>query len=102
MINSFLFQNIIRFWLDNGIDGFRIDAIPHVYEVADISLNETLLSPGLNSSLHASLNHNLTKDQPETYDLISEWRKFVDTYAEQNKRDEIVRENKNIFASNLP
>ncbi|XP_003692294.1 maltase 1-like [Apis florea] len=83
-------ENIMKFWLDNGIDGFRIDAIPHIYEVADISLNETLLSPGLNSSLHASLNHNLTKDQPETYELISEWRKFVDTYAEQNKRDEIV------------
>ncbi|XP_006625201.1 maltase 1-like [Apis dorsata] len=83
-------ENIMKFWLDNGIDGFRIDAIPHLYEAANISLNETPFGENLNLSLHASFNHTLTKDQPETYEIVSEWRKFVDTYAKDNNRDEIV------------
>lgn len=91
----------MKFWLDNGIDGFRIDAIPHLYEAANISLNETPFGENLNLSLHASFNHTLTKDQPETYEIVSEWRKFVDTYAKDNNRDEIVREKKYIFANNL-
>ncbi|XP_043799476.1 maltase 1-like [Apis laboriosa] len=83
-------ENIMKFWLDNGIDGFRIDAVPHLYEAANISLNETPFDEKLNLSLHASFNHTLTKDQPETYELVSEWRQFVDTYAKNNNRDEIV------------
>lgn len=94
MIYSFFFQNIMKFWLDKGIDGFRIDAVPHLFESANISLDEPPLGKNLNLSLHASLNHTLTKDQPETYELVKEWRDFVDNYAEENKRDEIVREKK--------
>lgn len=94
MIYSFFFQSVMEFWLNNGIDGFRIDAIPHIYEVENISLNEPPIGQNLNLSLHASLNHIYTKDQPETYDLVQEWRNFVDEYAKNNNRDEIVRKKK--------
>ncbi|XP_022165961.1 alpha-glucosidase-like [Myzus persicae] len=29
-------QDILRFWLDKGIDGFRMDAIPFLYERQDL------------------------------------------------------------------
>ncbi|PBC27951.1 Maltase [Apis cerana cerana] len=83
-------KSVMEFWLNNGIDGFRIDAIPHIYEVENISLNEPPIGQNLNLSLHASLNHIYTKDQLETYDLVQEWRNFVDEYAKNNNRDEIV------------
>ncbi|OAD52780.1 Maltase 1 [Eufriesea mexicana] len=84
-------KEIMKFWLDNGIDGFRIDAVPHLFESANLTLEEPSLNlPGLNETHHANYNHTLTKDQPETYDLIVSWREFVDEYARINNRDEIV------------
>jgi maltose alpha-D-glucosyltransferase/alpha-amylase len=49
---------IIKFWLDAGIDGFRVDAVPYLIE-----------REGTN-------NENL----PETHEVLAEWRKFVDTH----------------------
>ncbi|XP_003395914.3 maltase 1 [Bombus terrestris] len=86
-------KNIMKFWLDKGIDGFRIDAVPHLYELKDITKNEPKLDhvdPSLNASNHAYYNHIYTKDQNETYELVQSWRNFVDDYAKQNNRDEIV------------
>ncbi len=31
---------ILKFWLDKGVDGFRVDAIRHMVEVADFTKNE--------------------------------------------------------------
>ena len=36
----FYLKGILRFWLDKGVDGFRIDALAHLFEVNDTSLDE--------------------------------------------------------------
>lgn len=28
-------KNVLRFWLDKGASGFRVDAVSHLFEVAD-------------------------------------------------------------------
>ncbi|KZC10587.1 PREDICTED: maltase 1-like [Dufourea novaeangliae] len=81
---------IMRYWLDKGLDGFRIDAVPHLFET-NLDKDEPPSNiPGAKPGEHLYLNHIYTKDQPETYKLIQSWREFVDKYAEENKRDEIV------------
>ncbi|KAK1128205.1 hypothetical protein K0M31_002675 [Melipona bicolor] len=86
-------KDIIGFWLDKGIDGFRIDAVPHLFEAENITLNEPKL-PNADSSLNethfAYYDHIYIKDQPETYELVQSWREYVDHYANKNNRDEIV------------
>ncbi len=49
-------QNVIRFWLDLGIDGFRLDAVPYLYE-----------QEGTNC-----------ENLPATHDFLRQLRKMVD------------------------
>ena len=48
--------NALRFWLDRGIDGFRLDAVPYLYE-----------RPGTNG-----------ENLPETHEFLRQVRKTVD------------------------
>ncbi|KMQ86539.1 maltase 1 [Lasius niger] len=62
-------REIILFWLRKGVDGFRVDAVPHLFET-----NYTLDEPesgikGATKTDYNFLNHILTTDQPETYKL---------------------------------
>jgi maltose alpha-D-glucosyltransferase / alpha-amylase len=50
--------NIIRFWLDMGIDGFRVDAVPYLFE-----------REGTNC-----------ENLPETHEFVKEMRRFVDEH----------------------
>ncbi|CAK9810393.1 Maltase 1 [Anthophora quadrimaculata] len=86
-------KDIIEYWLDIGFDGFRIDAVPHLFE-GDITKDEptaTDIPPdAVVGRDHVTLNHTLTKDQPETYELIKSWRKIVDDYANKRNQTEKV------------
>src|SRR4029079_14478856 len=48
--------NVMRFWLDRGVDGLRLDAVPYLCE-----------REGTN-------NENL----PEPHEILKEWRAFID------------------------
>ncbi len=37
---SCILQNVLRFWLDKGVDGFRIDAAKHLFEAEDLTQDE--------------------------------------------------------------
>jgi maltose alpha-D-glucosyltransferase/alpha-amylase len=50
--------DIMGFWLDRGIDGFRVDAVPYLYE-----------REGTNC-----------ENLPETHGFLKKMREFVDTY----------------------
>ncbi len=53
-------EKIMRYWLDMGVDGFRLDAIPYLIE-----------RDGTNC-----------ENLPETHDLIKEWRRVMDEHYE--------------------
>lgn len=92
LLTKTLFQEVIKFWLNKGVDGFRIDAIPHVFEVDDLRdepKNENA-PPGTTPHEYAYLDHIYTKDDPRTYELMLSWRKLVDDWADKNNSDEKV------------
>jgi len=74
--------DIIAFWMDNGVVGFRFDALRHLYESKDF-LNEPCLKEGdeCSPTKYENWNHTYTIDQPENIDIIKEWREFMDNYA---------------------
>jgi maltose alpha-D-glucosyltransferase/alpha-amylase len=50
--------NVIKFWMDQGIDGFRVDAVPYLFE-----------REGTNC-----------ENLPETHDYLKEMRRFVEMH----------------------
>ena len=67
------FESILRFWLDRGVDGFRID-------VANLLVKQK----GLPSQgpLEAAGQPSPWSDRPEVHDVYRAWRRIADSYAE--------------------
>lgn len=84
-------QEVIKFWLKRGIDGFRIDAVPHLFEVDDLRDEPRSNAPGSTPHDYTYLEHIYTKDDPRAYELVLSWRKLCDDFADKNNSDEKVR-----------
>lgn len=88
-------KNVLRFWLARGVSGFRIDAVPYLFEVgADSSGNiadEPLTGPSCpNPDDECYTIHTLTQNQDETFDMSFQWRAVLQEFTEQYKTEEKV------------
>ena len=80
-------KDVMTFWMDKGVDGFRIDAVNFLFE-DDRFMDEPLSGiPGVNPNSSAYLNHIYTKDQNGTLDMIYQWREHMDEYTEAHGGD---------------
>ena len=74
------FDDILRFWFDRGISGFRID-VAHAL-VKDRSLRDD--TPALDTDHPSIRRHGLRSDfsmnRPEAHDVIRRWRTIADRY----------------------
>ncbi|XP_060531299.1 maltase 2-like [Cylas formicarius] len=73
-------KEILLFWLDFGADGFRMDAVPYLFE--DDSFSDEPLSgvSGYVATDYEYLKHPYTKNLDETYDMIYQWRRVLDDF----------------------
>jgi alpha-glucosidase len=74
-------MDVLRFWFDRGVDGFRIDVLWHMVKAADFRDNP--LNPDYLPSMgemHRVLQLNST-DQPEVHDIAAEMRAVADSYG---------------------
>jgi len=72
------FEQILRFWLDRGVDGFRID-VAHAL-VKDASLaDEPEPFPVVRTASSSEWRRGI--DQPEVHDIYRSWRRLADGYA---------------------
>jgi alpha-glucosidase len=72
----------MRFWLDRGADGIRLDAIQNVIKdelFRDNPLNPDYLS-GIDDPFY-SLSRIYSGDRPETIEVIKRMRRMVDLYG---------------------
>ena len=67
------FESILRFWLDRGVDGFRID-------VANLLVKQKGLPS--RGPLEAAGQPSPYEDRPEVHDVYRAWRRIADKYAE--------------------
>lgn len=73
------FLDILRFWVDRGVDGFRIDVAHSLVEDQSFADNpySAELEPGYMPEHFGHLEHLYDLDQPETPDVFRSWREAV-------------------------
>ncbi|XP_046614382.1 maltase 1-like [Neodiprion virginianus] len=80
-------ENVLSFWLKRGVEGFRIDAINHMFEDDRFLDEPSSNNANVSAGYYDSLNHIYSKDQPETYDVLQSWRDLLDKYAQESNTD---------------
>jgi alpha-glucosidase len=68
----------VRFWLDRGVAGFRLDAIPTLFE--DPQFRDEKPLGGTNAFGDPILDDNYTSNLPEVHDVMRSLRKVVASY----------------------
>ena len=75
--------DVLRFWLDRGVDGFRLDAISRL--IKDDQFRDNPLNPewqpGQNPYRELLQLHSA--DQPEVHDILARMRRFIDLYGDR-------------------
>ena len=70
--------DVMRFWLDRGAAGYRIDAISRLFE--DPNFRDESFLPGTDAYGNPKIDHKYTDNLPEVHDVLREMRKLVDSY----------------------
>ncbi|CAH1772622.1 unnamed protein product [Owenia fusiformis] len=83
-------EAIMRFWLDKGVDGFRVNSVDYLFEDYDLR-DEPSSSTSNVTNAYDSLDHIYTKSQPEIHDIIARWRAIIDEYSKlRNGRKRVL------------
>jgi oligo-1,6-glucosidase/alpha-glucosidase len=76
-------MDVLRFWLDRGVDGFRIDVLWHIVKaegLPDNPVNPTW-TPGRTERDRMIQLHST--DQPEAHAISADFRALADSYGER-------------------
>ncbi|RYJ06475.1 MAG: alpha-amylase, partial [Actinomycetales bacterium] len=70
-------ESVLRFWLDRGVDGFRIDVAHGLVKAEGLPDADLTLDP------HRDPTGLLPMwDQPGVHEIYRDWRRLTDTYAD--------------------
>jgi len=82
--------DVVRFWLDRGVDGFRIDMAHHIMKDPDLRDNPPNPKPG--KTLHKPFGpydsqlHIYDKGHPDVHAVYREFRQLLDSYSQEQPR----------------
>ncbi len=80
-----MFEGVLRFWLDRGVDGFRVDVAHGLFK--EESLRDQVVdgqSPASDATemVQRALTDEPMWDQPEVHDVYRRWARILDEYGE--------------------
>lgn len=82
-------KDVMKWWLDKGIAGLRIDSVPFMFEVLPNENNELPDEPPsgkcTDPEAECYLNHIYTQHQPESWEMVYQWRELTDSYKDDPK-----------------
>jgi alpha-glucosidase len=68
----------MRFWLDKGVAGFRLDAVPSLFE--DPQLRDEPYLDGVDAYNERNVSRSYTNNLPEVHDVLRELRHLTNEY----------------------
>ncbi|WP_437681226.1 alpha-amylase family glycosyl hydrolase [Sorangium sp. So ce131] len=76
-------HEVLRFWLDRGVDGFRVDTIHHL--IKDGELRDNPPNPSYRPGMppHRRLLRLYTTDRPEVHEAVAGMRRVLDGYDDR-------------------
>lgn len=79
-------KEVLKFWLYRGVSGYRIDAVPFLFETvnSDGSYPDEEESGDCDDDTsHCFLTHTHTQNLDETFDMIFQFRKVLDDFKDE-------------------
>ena len=76
--------DVMRFWLDRGVDGFRVDVLWHLAK--DVRLRDNPPNPDFNPAVDSpcqAIMQVYSADQPDVHAIVAELRHVVDEYDDR-------------------
>jgi glycosidase len=82
--------DVMRFWFDRGVDGFRIDVLWHLLKAADFPDNppNPAYRPEM-GEMHRLLQLHST-DQPEVHRIAAAMREIADSYGAMGQGERVL------------
>jgi alpha-glucosidase len=82
---------MVRFWLERGVDGFRLDVVNGYFKDARLRDNPEPLSLNPYAVVPWFRQHHLyDRDQPELLDVYREFRALLDSYPDRASVGEVM------------
>jgi alpha-glucosidase len=84
-----MFEEVLRFWLDRGVDGFRVDVAHGLFKVASLRDQRGASHEGggdlpsdreQRAMVERSVQDEPMWDQPEVHDVYRSWRRILEEY----------------------
>ncbi|CUR57425.1 Alpha amylase, catalytic region [metagenome] len=78
-----MFEEVLRFWLDRGVDGFRIDVAHGLFK--ESSLRDQVIATAPEGAANVAMVERQQADepmwdQPEVHDVYRRWHKVLESY----------------------
>ncbi len=83
-----MFEDVLRFWLDRGVDGFRVDVAHGLLKEADLPDAELPVNRPVNPGQDGLMvelppGDEPMWDHPDVHDVYRQWRQVLDEYDGQ-------------------
>src|SRR5215469_1099934 len=75
--------DVMRFWLNRGVDGFRVDVIWHLIKDHRFRDNPKNSQFASGQAPHRAVLPLYTADRPEVHDVIAEMREVMDEFSDR-------------------
>lgn len=76
-------HDVLRFWLDRGVDGFRVDVLWHLIKDDQFRDNPPMVGAEPDEDSHPELVPVYSADRPEVHAVIAGLRRVIDAYDDR-------------------
>lgn len=74
------FDDILRFWFERGVDGFRIDVVHHLIHDRELRANPPATTDDHEEVRRFGQRPLYTQNRPEVHEILRRWRAIAEEY----------------------